>query len=256
LTKRGLPDTGSNGYLSIKNWRTFQHYGKRRPPWVKLYTSILDDEGFEALPDASKLLFLLLFPLAGRLENRIPNDPKYLRRKLPMTGKVDTGPLIAAGFLIVEAATVTIPTEPTPINASTLLASDRDREETEKRQSTDTPPPASAPADGGWRSRTPEQEARVAAVWKRIERKYPGTFAQTRTVFYSHMAKENPFFDVAINALISLADHQADNPPGYLKHILKIEEPNACEQRAIHESNLHKKERPIPLGEILERKAE
>jgi hypothetical protein len=46
--------------VTIKNWSRFQHYKARRPPWVKLHRSLLDDRAFAGLSDyASKLLILL-----------------------------------------------------------------------------------------------------------------------------------------------------------------------------------------------------
>ena len=46
--------------VTIKNWSRFQHYKARRPPWIKLHRSLLDDRAFAELSDyASKLLILL-----------------------------------------------------------------------------------------------------------------------------------------------------------------------------------------------------
>src|SRR6185503_10986047 len=40
-----------------KNWEKFQHYKDRRPPWIRLYHSLLDDRAFWALKgDDSKFL--------------------------------------------------------------------------------------------------------------------------------------------------------------------------------------------------------
>jgi len=46
--------------VTIKNWTRFQHYKARRPPWIKLHRSLLDDRAFAELSDyASKLLIQL-----------------------------------------------------------------------------------------------------------------------------------------------------------------------------------------------------
>lgn len=43
--------------LSVKNWKRFQHYKTRRPPWIKFYRELLDDPEWHALSgDASKAL--------------------------------------------------------------------------------------------------------------------------------------------------------------------------------------------------------
>lgn len=43
-----------------KNWRNFQHYKDRNPPWIRLHKGLLDDLEFHQLsPYASKLLVLM-----------------------------------------------------------------------------------------------------------------------------------------------------------------------------------------------------
>lgn len=90
--------------LSVKNWARFQHYKKRNPPWVKLYTAILDDENFASLPDAAKGQLVSLWALAARRGNRIPFKVAYLRDTLNVTGKLYIEELIAAGWLIDASA--------------------------------------------------------------------------------------------------------------------------------------------------------
>ena len=64
--------------LSIKNWEKFQHYKDRNPPSIKLNRDLLRDYEFACLQDASKLLLIELWLLASQLDNKIPNDPKWL----------------------------------------------------------------------------------------------------------------------------------------------------------------------------------
>jgi len=87
------------GVLSVKNFEQYQHYKDRKPPWIKLYNDVLDDYAFEVLPDASKAHLMLIWLLASRTDNRIPNDPEWIARKVGATGPVDIAGLIAAGFL-------------------------------------------------------------------------------------------------------------------------------------------------------------
>ena len=51
--------------LAPKNWRKFQHYGKRRPPWVKIHRELLSDSEYMRLPLASMALAPLLWLLAS-----------------------------------------------------------------------------------------------------------------------------------------------------------------------------------------------
>ena len=46
--------------MQIKDWRKFQHFKDRRPPWIKLYRDIIDDkEWFMLTGEQAKLLFFL-----------------------------------------------------------------------------------------------------------------------------------------------------------------------------------------------------
>ena len=46
--------------VKIKNWKRFQHFKDRRPPWIKLHRDVLDDmEWYELDPPAAKVLVML-----------------------------------------------------------------------------------------------------------------------------------------------------------------------------------------------------
>lgn len=77
-------------YLQIKNWTKFQHFGGAAlnsgvPPWIKLYVSLLDDYLFCKLTDIEKCHLILLWLLAARLHNQIPNDPDWLKQQVNAT---------------------------------------------------------------------------------------------------------------------------------------------------------------------------
>lgn len=116
-------------YLRVKNWEKFQHYKHRCPPWIKLHGSLLDDYDFECLPDASKLLAFCIWMLASRIgHDRIPNDPTWLSKHLPIKGRIDLTPLIDAGFLeCLHDASTTL----APCVQSADSEESRDRVETE-----------------------------------------------------------------------------------------------------------------------------
>ena len=94
-------------YINILKWNTFQHYKHRNPPWIKLHTSLLDNENFECLQDASKVLLICLWLFAARKGNgKIPADADYLQRKLALRKKPDLQPLIDTGFIEVVSDTL------------------------------------------------------------------------------------------------------------------------------------------------------
>jgi hypothetical protein len=88
-------------YLEIPNWRKYQHYGKRRPPWVKMYRDLLRDREFSELPDACRWHWVGLALLAAYHENRIPYDVTYIRREINAKSNIDFTRLFASGMLAI-----------------------------------------------------------------------------------------------------------------------------------------------------------
>lgn len=94
-------------FLQIKNFHKFQHYQHRNPPWIRVYTDLLDDKDFHDLPDASRALAPFLWLLgskaeqAGVLRYDVEELAFKLRRSRQWT-QCALDPLIQAGFLIVS----------------------------------------------------------------------------------------------------------------------------------------------------------
>lgn len=86
-------------YLQVKNWRTFQHYAMRNPPWIRVYNSLLENPGFAGLPDTAKAHLVGIWLYASRSNNRIPCDAKFLGARINATDPVDIDLLISNGFL-------------------------------------------------------------------------------------------------------------------------------------------------------------
>lgn len=68
-------------FLAVKNWRTFQHYADRRPPWIKLYVSLLDDLEFFRLSDSEQIAIVKVWMLAARVGHPLPNDPRVIQNR-------------------------------------------------------------------------------------------------------------------------------------------------------------------------------
>lgn len=85
-----------------KNWDDFQHYKNRRPIWIKLHRTLLDDFDFHGLPLASRALAPMLWLLAGDYEQaKIPLDYAMLGFRFRMSTKEAEQaikPLIDKGF--------------------------------------------------------------------------------------------------------------------------------------------------------------
>lgn len=90
--------------LKVKNWRKFQHYKGRTPPWIKLDRVLLDDFDFACLPIASKALASLLWLLASEShDGSVESDVDRLAFRLrwqPSDVADGLNPLIEKGFLV------------------------------------------------------------------------------------------------------------------------------------------------------------
>ena len=73
--------------VSIKNWRRFQHFKDRRPPWIKLYRELLDDRQWHELPpDCAKLLIeCWLLASEQHVEGTITGDIEDIAFRLHRT---------------------------------------------------------------------------------------------------------------------------------------------------------------------------
>jgi hypothetical protein len=72
--------------ITPKNWREFQHYKDRNPPWIRLHKSLLDNYEFQCLPVASRALAPMLWLIASdSLDGSIDAEPKKLAFRLRMT---------------------------------------------------------------------------------------------------------------------------------------------------------------------------
>jgi len=61
----------ANLFLQVPNWREFQHYKNRRPPWIKLHRTLLDNYEYHQLPLASRALAPCLWLIASDDENGV-----------------------------------------------------------------------------------------------------------------------------------------------------------------------------------------
>jgi len=85
--------------LRVPDWEQFQHYKVRTPPWIKLYNYLLEDYRFNLLADSAKLHLILIWFLASRIQNVIPNDPEWVRQRIGVKKKPDLENLVEMGFL-------------------------------------------------------------------------------------------------------------------------------------------------------------
>ena len=86
----------------VRNWRRFQHYKDRDPPWIKLNFSILSSPDWVALADANRVLAIACMLIASRNGGEIDGSEvglEYLKRVAYLDSVPDLSPLIRCGFL-------------------------------------------------------------------------------------------------------------------------------------------------------------
>ena len=72
--------------MRIKNWKKFQHFRDRKPPWVKLYRDLLDDLEWHELDSKASKVLVMLWLIASEDEGNIP-PIKQLAFRLRMSEK-------------------------------------------------------------------------------------------------------------------------------------------------------------------------
>ncbi len=68
----------------IKNWRKFQHFKDRKPPWIKLYRDLLDDIDWHKLDGEAAKTLVMLWLLASEMDGQLP-DTKEIAFRLRTT---------------------------------------------------------------------------------------------------------------------------------------------------------------------------
>lgn len=95
------------GTIRPKNWSEFQHYRDRKPVWIKLHRSLLDDYDFSRLQVASKAVAPLLWLLASEYEGgEIPADMALIAFRLRMPEEIvaeSLKELIYKGFFVTDS---------------------------------------------------------------------------------------------------------------------------------------------------------
>ena len=86
-------------HYAIRDWRKYQHYSQRNPPWIKLHYELLSSPEWVVLADASKALAVACMLIASRDEGKVPNNPEYMKRVCYLKA-CDFNPLVECGLLI------------------------------------------------------------------------------------------------------------------------------------------------------------
>lgn len=106
--------TKTHPYLSVKNWRKYQHYSDRRPPWIKLMRELIDGDNGRAfrdlLTEQEQYQLIRIWLYASGSETFylsqegyeipcVPNDEHKLRIGIRSAKRIPLQKLVQLGFL-------------------------------------------------------------------------------------------------------------------------------------------------------------
>jgi hypothetical protein len=72
-------------FLRVRNWERFQHYKGRTPKWIRVYVDTLDNPEVSRLTDAQFGQLVRIWLLAARSDNKLPNDPGWIRSRASLS---------------------------------------------------------------------------------------------------------------------------------------------------------------------------
>jgi len=92
--------------ITPNNWREFQHYKDRNPPWIRLQKTLLDNYEYHCLPVASRALAPMLWLVASdAIDGAIDFDENKIAFRLRMSVeelRSALKPLIDNGFFLLD----------------------------------------------------------------------------------------------------------------------------------------------------------
>jgi len=66
----------------VKNWWKFQDYRFKKPPWIRLWTELIEDPQFFDLSEIDQWRLVRLWMYASEMDGRLPRDHRQIRRRL------------------------------------------------------------------------------------------------------------------------------------------------------------------------------
>lgn len=101
-------------YFRIKNWDKYQHRDTSRfhgpMKWIKLHTTILNDDKMFGLSTHDRLTWVLLLLLAGRTLNRLARDSAWIKHELHLKWEPNLALFEELGF-IEDCVASTVPAQ-------------------------------------------------------------------------------------------------------------------------------------------------
>ena len=218
---------------AIKSWTSFQHYKDRRPPWIKLHRTLLDDCDFLRLPVACRALAPLLWLLASESEDgTIEGEPEVLAFRLRLDAKE-----ITQGIKGLESIGYITPKR----DASDVLAFDKQdtrlETETETETETDSKSTDTQKEINRWFRRKDttawdaKERKKLAELLKASCGESPSEFAAVKAWYSAKtLPKEFAFRRRDIATLLNNWNGEADRAKQFIRHMRDNENPSFAQE--------------------------
>jgi hypothetical protein len=79
MARRTGPSEGDMA-ARVKNWKKFQHFKDRKPPWIKLYRDLLDDPDWHELSGDEAKALVMIWLVASENDGNLPDNRKLAFR--------------------------------------------------------------------------------------------------------------------------------------------------------------------------------
>lgn len=149
-----------------RGWSQFQHYHNRRPPWIKLHRSTLDDPDFLFLSIASKALAPLLWLLASETtDGSIPADVRWIAHRVNFPIDVLSDclkELILCGLFVDASGSIA------SCSQDACAEREESRVEREEKQTIPQPPASVSLVFDHWKSVMSHPDARLVPKRKKL----------------------------------------------------------------------------------------
>lgn len=135
------------GWISVRNWRQFQHYdpAKRQPRWLKVYTELMSDDAWLELSGHDRAVLVCLWLEYASSRCRLRADTRSLTRQLHLrvtsatlerlvyAGWIDivASKVLAAGYQSASPEVEGEVEEETPLSPSTSTSTQNGRTESQ-----------------------------------------------------------------------------------------------------------------------------